>query len=413
MQLKDAITLTSPGARSHNEDAALFLEGVPLLAVVDGMGGKGVGDVAADIAVTCLRNNASFFHAEVSSHQAASGSPQTPRIGPLLESCFQWAHMEIGRSHRRVGAAMIAAVIAGGRVTIGHVGNCRAWLLRSERLIPLTADHTVAQACRSAGRAVLPSDERRLLQILGSGSPDVDIAEIPLAADDVLLLATDGITAVLDDDQIQDLIDPDDLEASAARLIAAASDGDNVTVAMARIRADHDVPSIDAITHHMHRVFLFRDLSSAERYLFAPYLEEIFLRAGETLVREGEPGDAFFVVLQGTLTVTRGGVHLVDIEAGGHLGELTLVRPAPRSATVTALTEARVYRLSRARFQEAVKRRPGLGARLSMALLDTVGTRLRDLTDRLATAEAVLTEANLPSADAARILAALRGDAVR
>ncbi len=413
MQLKDAITLTSPGARSHNEDAALFLEGVPLLAVIDGMGGKGVGDVAADIAVTCLRNNASFFRTEVAQLTAAPSPQQKRRIGQLLESSFQWAHMEISRSHRRVGAAMIAAVIAGGRATIGHVGKCGAWLLRSGRLIQLTADHTVAQACRSAGRTVQPSDERRLLQILGSGSPDVDIAEIPLAEDDVLLLATDGITAALSADQIQGLIDADDLEASAARLIAAASDGDNVTVALARVRADHDVPSIDAITHHMPRVFLFRALSSAERYLFAPYLEEHVLGAGEVLVAEGEPGDAFFMVLQGTLAVTRGGVHLVDIEAGGHLGELTLVRPAPRSATVTAVTDSRVYRLSRARFQEAVKRRPGLGARLSMALLDTVGTRLRDLTERLATAETVLSQAGLPSADVARILAALRGDAVR
>ncbi|MFT5682893.1 MAG: serine/threonine protein phosphatase PrpC/CRP-like cAMP-binding protein [Myxococcota bacterium] len=411
MQLKDAITLTSPGSRSHNEDAALFLEGVPLLAVVDGMGGKGVGDVAADIAVTCLRNNASFFHTEVA--QQSGGPQQKRRIGQLLESSFQWAHMEISRSHRRVGAAMIAAVIAGGRATIGHVGNCRAWVLRGGRLIQLTEDHTVAQACRAAGRTVQPSDERRLLQILGSGSPDVDIAEIPLAEDDVLLLATDGITAVLSADQIEGLIDIDDLEASAARLIAAASDGDNVTVALARIRADRDVPSIDAITHHMHRVFLFRDLSSAERYLFAPYLEERSLKAGEILVAEGEPGDAFFVVLAGTLEVTRGGVHLIDIEAGEHLGELTLVRPAPRSATVTAVTDARVYRLSRARFQEAVKRRPGLGVRLSMALLDTVGTRLRDLTDRLATAEIVLQQADLPSADVAHVLAALRGDSVR
>jgi serine/threonine protein phosphatase PrpC/CRP-like cAMP-binding protein len=411
MQIKDAITLSSPGARAHNEDAALLLEGVPLLAVVDGMGGEGVGDVAAEIALTCLRNNASFFQSEVA--QAGTSGSQRRRLGQLLESSFHWAHMEISRSHRRVGATMIAAVISGDRATIGHVGNCRAWLLRAGRIQQLTEDHTVAQARRAAGRPVEPSDERRLLQILGAGSPEVDIAEIALAEDDVLLLTTDGITSVLSAEQICGLVDADDLEASAARLIAAASDGDNVTVALARVRAERDVPSIDAITHHMHRVFLFRDLSSAERYLFAPYLEERTLAAGEVLFGEGEPGDAFYVVLEGRLRVSSGGVHLVDVGAGGHLGELTLARPAPRSATVTALEPARVFSLSRARFQEALTRRPGLGVRLSMALLDTVGGRLRDLTDRLATAEGVVQRADLSPDQTTRILAVLRGEEIR
>ena len=199
MQIKEAAVRTSPGRRAFNEDAVLNLENIPLLAVADGMGGRGVGEVAAEMAMSCLKTNTPFLVEEARKVTQSRQSRSRLTLSRLLESSFKWAHVEISRAardtgRRRMGATLLAAVVAGDHAYIAHVGNCRAYLLRSGTLHQLTQDHTVAaarQGVRPAGPAPASAapapptaEERRLLQILGAGSIDVDLAEVPLADDD-------------------------------------------------------------------------------------------------------------------------------------------------------------------------------------------------------------------------------------
>ena len=398
MQIKASAAATRQGSdRNHNEDALLVLHNVPVFAVADGMGGVGVGDRASQIAMDVVRTNAAQLEDQIAKVAKDRSSRSRLDLTYVLETAFQWAHLEVQRdaeSNRRVGMAttLAMATVAGDHAYIGHVGNSRAYLYRDGRLQRLTDDHSMAMLRYRSGRMssaeLEQSPERhRLYQVLGAGNEiDVDTAEVALADDDVLLLCTDGLYESLRDAEIATMIDRRNLEQSATRLVErtkALGRPDDVSVVLVRVGSERDTRSLDEIAGILRSVFLFRDLSEAERLVIAPYLEERTLGRGEVLAREGEQGDEFYVLVDGSVRITRGNTHLVDVGPGGHLGELALSRPAERSATVTALEPVRLFVLSRESFQTLVRRRPALGVRLTLALLDAVGDRLRDLTERV------------------------------
>ncbi len=402
MQIKQVAALTRPGAsRDRNEDALLSLEQVPVFAIADGMGGA--GDVASRTALDVVRANAALLGDQVRKVSADRSSASRLDLGVVLESTFQWAHLEVQREadrHRmhNMATTLVVAAIAGDHAYIAHVGNSRAYLLRGGKLQRLTDDHSVGMLRYRSGKMSLQElqaspEQHRLTQVLGAGLEiDVDTAEVALADDDIVVLCSDGLFLQLADEAIAERVDPRDLEASVKRLATEASRDlrhDDVSVILIRVGSERDTRSIEDIAKILRSVFLFRDLSEQDRLVIAPYLEERVYKRGEVLAREGEQGDEFFVLVDGTVRITRGRAHLVDIGPGGHLGELSLTRPTPRSATATALSRVRLFALSRANFDALIRRRPGLGARLALALLDTVGDRLRDLTERLAMVEKV------------------------
>jgi CRP/FNR family transcriptional regulator, cyclic AMP receptor protein len=100
--------------------------------------------------------------------------------------------------------------------------------------------------------------------------------------------------------------------------------------------------------------------------------------SGAWVVRRGQDGDAFYVVLDGRATVTRSrGLPDVRIGAGGYFGEMALLDGRPRSATVVAATELTCLRLGRSAFQKALRAEP----QLSTALLRSLAERIRKLED--------------------------------
>jgi CRP-like cAMP-binding protein len=113
---------------------------------------------------------------------------------------------------------------------------------------------------------------------------------------------------------------------------------------------------------------------SAVAYLASPGTYE----AGAAVVREGDAGDEFFVLMMGTATVSRQGRDVASLEPGDYFGELALFDPAPRDATVTADVPVTVAVLERARFQAALDAVPALRD----ALLRGMARRLHELDAR-------------------------------
>jgi len=80
--------------------------------------------------------------------------------------------------------------------------------------------------------------------------------------------------------------------------------------------------------------------------------------AGDRLIREGEPGDLFYVIVEGSVEITRGGEHVSEQGPGAYVGEIALLRDVPRTASVTAKTPLRLLALEREPFLLAVTGHP-------------------------------------------------------
>jgi protein phosphatase len=215
--------------RERNEDSYLIRE--PLFAVADGMGGHLGGDVASSMVVDALEN------AEVEADQP---------LGPLVE-LIKKANQDIlergdaDQGLKGMGTTLTAVVTDNDKLYLAHIGDSRAYLLRDGRLQRLTRDHTLVERMVEEGR--LEPDQARhhpqrniLTRTLGNDE-DVEVDDLtvdPIQPGDRVLLCTDGLSGMVDDEQIERvLVGESDPQRACDRLIELAIEAggeDNVTV---------------------------------------------------------------------------------------------------------------------------------------------------------------------------------------
>ncbi len=119
-------------------------------------------------------------------------------------------------------------------------------------------------------------------------------------------------------------------------------------------------------------VGLFAGCSKKELGQVAAAADELALPAGAVLMREGERGREFVVIVDGEVEVTKGGARLRTMGPGEFAGEIALVADVPRTATVTALTQVRILVLSDQAFQRLIRETPSIAAKV----LAVLGERL-------------------------------------
>jgi CRP-like cAMP-binding protein len=130
----------------------------------------------------------------------------------------------------------------------------------------------------------------------------------------------------------------------------------------------------DAFLNHLAQVPLFSALSKKELQLVARRAEDVKVDAGRILVSEGSTGSEFFVIIDGTATVSRHGRKVASLGAGDAFGELALLDKAPRNATVTAQTEMELVVLGQREFGGLIDEVPGFARKL----LAGMARRLRE-----------------------------------
>lgn len=128
---------------------------------------------------------------------------------------------------------------------------------------------------------------------------------------------------------------------------------------------------------HLRSVPLFADLDKHELDILAQASTELRLSAGKVLMTQGRLAHEMFVVMEGTLEVTRDGEHIADIGPGGFAGEMALLTHVPRSATVTAKTDVLVIDIDGRSFQVVLDEAP----MIAVKMLPVVANRVVENSD--------------------------------
>lgn len=219
--------------REKNEDG--YLANGKIFAVADGLGGHFAGEVASSIALHVLDKNfkEAGFHENVKS---------------AIKKAFEDANKGIHNKARAkidysgMGTTLSVAVPSGGEVYIGHLGDSRIYLLEKGQMKQVTKDHSLVAEMVKQGK-LTPEETRHhplrsvITRALGIDlEVEYDIFSIPISEGSRLLLCTDGLNAMVVDDEIAKILSKKiDLEKVCQQLIDKANEyggEDNITVVL-------------------------------------------------------------------------------------------------------------------------------------------------------------------------------------
>jgi CRP-like cAMP-binding protein len=113
---------------------------------------------------------------------------------------------------------------------------------------------------------------------------------------------------------------------------------------------------------------LFAELDKRSLQAVAILAREVAFKAGDVVMVEGETGDEFYVIVDGTLRIEQGDRTIRSMTAGGFIGEMALVDRHPRTATATAVTDVRLLEIRSHEFERLVKTLPAVHARIRAAI---------------------------------------------
>jgi PPM family protein phosphatase len=244
MTVGRATGLSHPGRRRRrNEDS--WVCDPPLFAVADGMGGARGGEIASKLAASALGSQALGTGEE--------------RVDALIQEANRRVYERGAEdsSASGMGTTITVALVEDGAVTIGHVGDSRAYLIREDGIEQLTDDHSlVAELVRSGKlspeEAVTHPQRSVITRVLGTDPEvDVDTFSVPAQLGDLFMICSDGLTSMVGDETILDVLRRrrDDLEAAAKELIEKANRSggeDNITVVFFEIAEERAEPEPQA-----------------------------------------------------------------------------------------------------------------------------------------------------------------------
>ena len=237
--------------RKLNEDNFVVDVDTSLYAVCDGMGGHNAGEVASKMAIETLESFIQKSHNEKEITWPYGLETELSFDGNRLKTAIKLANKRVFKAadnredYTGMGTTVVAALVSGNVATIGSAGDSRCYLFHEGQIQQLTRDDSWVSAAWTEG--ILTSDEidkhpLRNVITKAVGAKDnieIDVVEHTLVPGDVILLCSDGLHAMMNDEQILHVVTPfpESLEKAALKLIDAANDAggkDNVSVVLVR-----------------------------------------------------------------------------------------------------------------------------------------------------------------------------------
>ncbi len=237
--------------REHNEDTIGTDADIGLVVLADGMGGYKAGEVASGIAVRTVMSlvKEAVEREDLSLPDTATGMS---RPGILLRDAINRANKIIYQTARTqancegMGTTVVAGLFFDDKLTVAHVGDSRLYCLRGGEFRQVTQDHSLLQELVARGfytpeeahRAAAKNYVTRALGV--EPTVDVDVTEVPVSKDDLYLLCSDGLSDMVEDEDIHLTISTfgGNLETLAKQLVLLSNDNggrDNVSIVLARV----------------------------------------------------------------------------------------------------------------------------------------------------------------------------------
>ena len=233
--------------RKHNEDSFLCDPELGLYVVADGLGGHAAGEVASQIVVERVAQFVSetaemdrTWPLEYDTSLTFDGNRL--RVALLLSDLAITEDIKANPERETMGSTVVAALVKGRHVTLAHVGDSRAYLLKKDGIHQITKDHSwvaeqVANGILTPSEARIHPFRNVITQALGNGGDlEIEVQEFEIENSDQLLLCSDGLSGMVGDAQIWDIVNQSpDLQTAVESLISAARDNggeDNITVVL-------------------------------------------------------------------------------------------------------------------------------------------------------------------------------------
>jgi protein phosphatase len=237
--------------RKNNEDFYSIDPALQLYVLSDGMGGEAHGEVASQLAVQTVLTHCRQAENSRATPIFGESSPDVSERTNRLKSAIHLANRKVfetaatNTEQKGMGTTIVAAWIEAQRLSLAHVGDSRAYLLRAGSMDQITADHSlVAEKVRVGILTPQEADASEMQSVLTravgtNGAVEVDTDEQALLVGDFLLLCSDGLTRMVTDPEIASvLLTSTSAQESADRLVDLANENggvDNVSVIVLRV----------------------------------------------------------------------------------------------------------------------------------------------------------------------------------
>ncbi|HEV7487134.1 MAG TPA: Stp1/IreP family PP2C-type Ser/Thr phosphatase [Thermoanaerobaculia bacterium] len=246
-----AYGLTDVGRqRQHNEDTFLVADEAQLFLVADGMGGHAAGEIASRIAVDSISEFIVHTKEDDGTWPHAYDEHYTRTTNRLM-AALRMANTRVLEAMRKdaklrgMGTTVVACMADDGKISVAHVGDSRAYMIRGGKISRITNDHSWVYEQVQAGMLTEAEAEKHPLRNVitralgGALAVNPDASEIESRPGDIYLLCSDGLTGMVPEEEILKLVteNADDLEKACKELIdtANARGGlDNVTAILVK-----------------------------------------------------------------------------------------------------------------------------------------------------------------------------------